>query len=58
MIEHSNSDLESILSDHILNYRVFGNEGYKESGSKLIDFGPNHAPNAFIAFTINIRFHL
>ena len=40
------------------NYRVFGNEGYTESGSKLIKFWPNHAPNAFFAFTINIRFPL
>ena len=35
---------------------MFGNEGYTESGSKLIKFWPNHAPNAFFAFTINIRF--
>ena len=39
-------------------YRVFGNEGYTESGSKLINFLPNLAPNEFLAFTINIRFHL
>jgi len=39
-------------------YRVFGNEGYTESGSKLINFLPNFAPNEFLAFTINIRFHL
>ena len=43
-----------LLSDS----RVFGNEGYTESGSKLINFLPNFAPNEFLAFTINIRFHL
>ena len=39
-------------------YRVFGNEGYTESGSILINFLPNLAPNEVFAFTINIRFHL
>ena len=39
-------------------YRVFGNEGYTESGYKLINSWPNLDPNAFFAFTINIRFHL
>ena len=30
-------------------YRVFGNEGYTESGSKLIYFRPNFAPYVFFA---------
>ena len=39
-------------------YRVFGNEGYTESGYKLINCLPNLDPNAFFVFTINIIFHL
>ena len=39
-------------------YRVFGNEGYTESGLKLINFWPNLVSKGFLAFTTNIRFDL
>ena len=37
---------------------LFGNEGYTESGLKLINFWPNLVSKGFLAFTTNIRFDL